>query len=152
MQTIVGPGLAHRKAAYDEIKKCTHCSTTTVCLQLIPFQKLDFGETNFVDLFCSADLAIIDLSIQDQQNSLLYHLGVRESFGMKQNILIFNDLDASGALHVKLTCSNYTLITYKLNEAKQCVALDTPANLNEPRLCLGTRMRKLMQEIEVQSK
>lgn len=42
-------------------------------------------------------------------------------------------LDAFGALHAKLTCSIYTLIMYKLNEARQCAVLDTAANLpNEP--------------------
>lgn len=114
---------------------------------------MDFGETNYIDQFYSADLAIIDLSIQDQQNSLIYHLGVRESFGMKQNILIFNDIDKTGASHLKLTCLNYNLIAYKLNEDKQCIGIEgTGTNLNETKTTLCVKLKKQLQDIEIQTK
>ncbi|RWS07520.1 mitogen-activated protein kinase kinase kinase 5-like isoform X4 [Dinothrombium tinctorium] len=160
--TLSGSTLVQRKAAYEEVQRS--CQAANVALQCISFQKLDFGETTVVDQFHSADVAIIDLSIQEQQNSLLYLLGVRESFGMKQNLLMYNDSNADGAMQLRSSCANYTLITYKLNEHKQCIVTE-PTNrlvvsadeaglspVCETKLLLSIRLKKLLQDVEVQTK
>lgn len=52
--------------------------------------------------FYNADVVIVDLSIKNQISSIYYHLGMRESFNMKQSILIYNDLDSESTIRFKV--------------------------------------------------
>ena len=72
-------------------------------LVTVPFEKLDFGETESLDKFCNADVAIVDMSIQMQQSALSYHVGVRESCGMPETILLVHDLNPEFTLSLKVS-------------------------------------------------
>ncbi|XP_073978068.1 apoptotic signal-regulating kinase 1 isoform X2 [Rhodnius prolixus] len=150
--------LNHRKRALEEINKA--CIPLSANLQHIQFEKLDFGETNVLTAFYNGDVAIVDLSIQEQQRALFYHLGVRESFKMKENILLYNDTDTEATIRLKLTCGLYNLICYRLSDCGAHLHVnpsghrkaveDITIEPNRYSLCL--RLTKHLQDVEVQSK
>ncbi|XP_030430238.1 mitogen-activated protein kinase kinase kinase 15 isoform X3 [Gopherus evgoodei] len=52
-------------------------------------------------LLPSQDVAVVDMSDVSRQPSLFYHLGVRESFDMANNVILYHDIDADTALSLK---------------------------------------------------
>src|SRR6185437_8996816 len=50
--------LSQRKKAMEEIKYV--CGLLRANFHLVQFEKLDFGETNILDTFYNADLAVVD--------------------------------------------------------------------------------------------
>ncbi|BES88158.1 protein kinase kinase kinase [Nesidiocoris tenuis] len=144
--------LAHRKTALDEIKQA--CLAVNGSLHLIQFEKLDFGETNVVETFYNADVAIVDLSIQDQQRPLSYHLGIRESFDMKENLLLYNDINQEASLRLKLTCSTYSLICYRLTDNGICQCTNTGSRTDQgpvEGVRLSSKLIRSLQEVDIQS-
>lgn len=149
--------LAHRKRALDEVRQA--CVLVNANMNHSQFEKLDFGETNVLDTFYNADVAVVDLSVQLQQSALFYHLGVRESFGMKENILLYNDYDTEATLRMKLSCGSYTFVSYRLVDCGTCVTTNpTPVSVPgvenpvDPKQHLTIKLKKLLQDVEVQSK
>ncbi len=69
----------------------TVCKTIEAQLDQLSFQRLDFGELEALDQFYSSDVAIVDATLTKEQPTLFYHLGIRESFGMKDNIVMIHD-------------------------------------------------------------
>lgn len=157
--------LQHRKCALDEIKQA--CGMVNANVQRIQFEKLDFGETTVLETFYNADVAVVDFSIQIQQSALSYHLGVRESFGMRENIVTYNDSLAELTLRMKISCENYNFLPYKLVESGSdsqsgCLVTnlingsssssDVHDSHGNKQQSLAQRLKKFMQDVEVTSK
>ncbi|XP_054742509.1 mitogen-activated protein kinase kinase kinase 15 [Anastrepha obliqua] len=153
IDTQITEYLEDRKCALEEMKQAIQAVGAN--FQRVQFDKLDFGETNMLETFYNADVAIIDLSILVQQRSLSYHLGVRESFGMKGNIIVYNDVQSKQTLCLKLSCANYQFLSYKRNEETSICYLtnfnkELPADTKMPTLL--SRLKRLLQDVEIQSK
>ncbi|XP_049612825.1 mitogen-activated protein kinase kinase kinase 5 [Syngnathus scovelli] len=96
------------------------CETIGSQLETIHFGKLDFGETSVLDIFYNADIAVVEMTDAFRQPSLFYHLGVRESFSMANNIILYCDTNSESLQSLQeiicqknTTCSaNYTFIPY----------------------------------------
>uniref|UniRef100_A0AAY4CTZ0 mitogen-activated protein kinase kinase kinase n=1 Tax=Denticeps clupeoides TaxID=299321 RepID=A0AAY4CTZ0_9TELE len=96
------------------------CDVVGSKLEIVHFGKLDFGETSVLDQFYNADIAVVEMSDAFRQPSLFYHLGVRESFSMANNIILYCDSDSEALQSLQeiicqknTTCTgNYTFIPY----------------------------------------
>ncbi|XP_063704413.1 mitogen-activated protein kinase kinase kinase 15 isoform X2 [Culicoides brevitarsis] len=153
---IENANLTHRKCALDEVNKA--CIAANANMQLLQFEKVDFGETTPLEILYNADVAIVDLSVREQQRALLYHLGIRESFGMKENIVLFNDTNREQTLRVKLACENYTFLPYSMFDCGSCVVTSTTKlvpqieDLAETKQFLIIKLKKIFQDVEIQAK
>lgn len=74
------------EAAAAELKSIT--------VDRIPFERLDFGETEILDRFYGANAAVVDVTERSYQAAMFYQLGLRESFGMKHNVVTCVDQSA----------------------------------------------------------
>uniref|UniRef100_A0A8C4KKI8 mitogen-activated protein kinase kinase kinase n=1 Tax=Dromaius novaehollandiae TaxID=8790 RepID=A0A8C4KKI8_DRONO len=79
------------------------CEAEGAQLGMVNFGELDFGETAVLDAFYDADVAVVDMSDISKQPSLFYHLGVRESFDMSNNVILYYDTDADTAQSLKIS-------------------------------------------------
>lgn len=76
---------------------------------------------------------------------------------MKHNIVIYNDLDQELTLRLKLSCSNYTFLPYRLNEEKisclitNAIKVEDAADGNKPQ-SLYQKIKKVLLDVEIQSK
>ncbi|EHB00795.1 Mitogen-activated protein kinase kinase kinase 6 [Heterocephalus glaber] len=89
-------------------------------LRSLPFGTLTLGDTTALDSFYNADVVVLEVSGSLAQPSLFYHLAVRESFSMTNNVLLCSqaDLPDLQALREDIFQKNsdcagsYTLIPY----------------------------------------
>ncbi|KAM6953790.1 mitogen-activated protein kinase kinase kinase 15 [Aplochiton taeniatus] len=149
------------------------CDAESALLTTVTFGRLDFGETSVLDTFYDADIAVVDMSDVFRQPSLFYHLGVRESFDMANNVILYHDTDPDTAQSLKdmvaqkntASSGNYYFIPYVLTPKHEYMCCESDAqrraseymqpswdNLLGP-LCLPLtdRFSSLLKDIHVTS-
>eukprot|EP00112_Aurelia_sp_Birch-Aquarium-sp1_P005488 Seg1622.17 transcript_id=Seg1622.17/GoldUCD/mRNA.D3Y31 product="Mitogen-activated protein kinase kinase kinase 15" protein_id=Seg1622.17/GoldUCD/D3Y31 len=127
------------------------CKAIEAQLEQISFQRLDFGELCALDQFYTADIVIVDASQVKEQPTLFYHLGIRESFGMKDNVVIVHDDDETKTSSIQISSSNYHFLAYIVNKQGRCfVSRNGHRNAKEMTACkpLVMLFRKLLTNIE----
>lgn len=87
-----------------------------------------------------------------QQSTLFYHLGVRESFGMRQNILLYHDQDKESTLALKVSCANYSFVSYHLASDNTLVISENSIVPDSHWVSLVNQLKRLLKDLEVQSK
>uniref|UniRef100_A0A4W4HFD6 mitogen-activated protein kinase kinase kinase n=1 Tax=Electrophorus electricus TaxID=8005 RepID=A0A4W4HFD6_ELEEL len=88
------------------------CEIVGSKLEIVLFGKLDFGETLVLDQFYNADIAVVEMTDAFRQPSLFYHLGVRESFSMANNIILYCDSNSDSLQSLQTCAANYMFIPY----------------------------------------
>ncbi|XP_063299335.1 mitogen-activated protein kinase kinase kinase 5 [Pelobates fuscus] len=108
------------------------CESLGVALETLQFGKLDFGETTVLDRFYNADISVVEMSDAFRQPSLFYHLGVRESFSMANNIILYCDTNTESLQSLKeiicqknnLCTASYTFVPYMITPHNKVFCCD----------------------------
>ncbi|KAK2870177.1 hypothetical protein QQF64_021867 [Cirrhinus molitorella] len=111
------------------------CDAESAILTTVTFGRLDFGETSVLDTFYDADIAVVDMSDVFRQPSLFYHLGVRESFDMANNVILYHDTDPDTAQSLKdmvaqkntASSGNYYFIPYLMTPNNEYLCCENVA-------------------------
>ncbi|XP_074043772.1 mitogen-activated protein kinase kinase kinase 5 isoform X2 [Macrotis lagotis] len=122
-------------AAESEALQCLReaCEAVGAALETLHFGKLDFGETAVLDRFYNADIAVVEMSDAFRQPSLFYHLGVRESFSMANNIILYCDTNSDSLQSLKeiicqkntMCTGNYTFVPYMITPHNKVYCCDS---------------------------
>ncbi|XP_073340974.1 mitogen-activated protein kinase kinase kinase 5 [Pagrus major] len=139
------------------------CADAHAVFKTISFERVSLGTTDILDSFYNADVAVVEMSDSFCQPSLFYHLGVRESFSMTNNIILYCYKQDSDLQAVKEQCGTYTFIPYVVSPQGKVFACDAtmmtgikelmqPSFQLEPLLTpLVERLVHLLNNVHVQS-
>ncbi|XP_054570871.1 mitogen-activated protein kinase kinase kinase 15 [Eptesicus fuscus] len=109
------------------------CEAQGALLSTMRFGELDFEETTMLEAFYNADIAVVDMSDVSRQPSLFYYLGIRESFNMTNNVILYYDTDIATALLLKdmvtqkntVSRGNYYFIPYIMTPCAEYICCES---------------------------
>uniref|UniRef100_A0A8C2CS65 mitogen-activated protein kinase kinase kinase n=1 Tax=Cyprinus carpio TaxID=7962 RepID=A0A8C2CS65_CYPCA len=104
------------------------CADAHAVLKSISFERVALGTTEILDTFYNADVVVVEMNNTICQPSLFYHLGVRESFSMTNNVILYCDKREDDLQVVKVKhneqCGSYTFIPYMVSPQGKVFACD----------------------------
>uniref|UniRef100_A0A671S4L3 mitogen-activated protein kinase kinase kinase n=1 Tax=Sinocyclocheilus anshuiensis TaxID=1608454 RepID=A0A671S4L3_9TELE len=98
------------------------CADAHAVLKSISFERIALGTTEILDTFYNADVVVVEMNNTICQPSLFYHLGVRESFSMTNNFILYCN-KREDDLQVE-QCGSYTFIPYMVSPQGKVFACD----------------------------
>lgn len=146
-------GLPTRKQAYEDVHRM--CRIQKLHLQDVSFHGLQSSSAPVLELFYNADCAIIDFSMKNQQSILFYHLGIRQSLGMLENVLLYHaevERDLELSLELSTNVSGMNSVGYNLQtvaQKKECVVVKAFAGKD---CTLAQKLKVIIREASRQSK
>ncbi|XP_029359416.1 mitogen-activated protein kinase kinase kinase 5 [Echeneis naucrates] len=139
------------------------CADVHGVFKTMSFERISLGTTDILDNFYNADVAVVEMSDTFCQPSLFYHLGVRESFSMTNNIILYCYKQDSDLQAIKEQCGSYTFIPYVVSPQGKVFACDAslmtginelmqPSFQLEPLLTpLVERLVHILNNVQIQS-
>ncbi|XP_029307843.1 mitogen-activated protein kinase kinase kinase 5 [Cottoperca gobio] len=100
------------------------CADAQAVFKTFSLERISLGTTDILDSFYNADVAVVEMSDSFCQSSVFYHLGVRESFSMTNNIILYCYKQDSDLLAIKEQCGSYTFIPYVVSPQGKVFACD----------------------------
>ncbi|XP_048468919.1 mitogen-activated protein kinase kinase kinase 5-like [Rhincodon typus] len=147
------------------------CEDAHAVLETVPFGRLVLGETGTLDCFYNADVAVVEMTDPYCQPSLFYHLGVRESFSMTNNVVLCCDSNLTSLQSLQdIICQrnmgcygNYIFIPYIVTTSGKVFCCEASMmkcltemfqphfNLEPLLMPLVDRLTKLLEETQINS-
>lgn len=100
------------------------CEDAHAVLKSVSFERIALGTTEILDTFYNADVVVVEMNNSICQPSLFYHLGVRESFSMTNNVILYCNKQEEHLQVVKEQCGSYTFIPYMVSPQGKVFACD----------------------------
>ncbi|XP_069751967.1 mitogen-activated protein kinase kinase kinase 5 isoform X2 [Narcine bancroftii] len=147
------------------------CEDAHADLETVPFGRLLLNETTTLDRFYNADVAVVEVTDPYCQSSLFYHLGVRESFSMTNNVILCCDTNRTMLQSLQdIVCQknmgssgNYVFIPYIVTPSGKLFCCEASMmkgltemfqphfNLEPLLMPLVDRLTKLLEETQINS-
>uniref|UniRef100_A0A671S6B4 mitogen-activated protein kinase kinase kinase n=1 Tax=Sinocyclocheilus anshuiensis TaxID=1608454 RepID=A0A671S6B4_9TELE len=119
------------------------CADAHAVLKSISFERIALGTTEILDTFYNADVVVVEMNNTICQPSLFYHLGVRESFSMTNNFILYCNKREDDLQVVKVR-HNYTSASCHTFYSIEYFSVSIFLNVS---FCVDTNLKALIESL-----
>ncbi|XP_049623405.1 mitogen-activated protein kinase kinase kinase 15 [Suncus etruscus] len=108
------------------------CLAHGACLGFMLLEELELEDPGLLEAFYTADIAVAVVSDLVKQYLLFYHLGIRESFNMTNNVILYYNTDINTAILLeefviqknKVSSGGYYFVPYIITSCKEYICYE----------------------------